>query len=310
MKSESRNHSRLVLGTAQLGMNYGVANVTGQPDFSTAQSIVQEAWENGIHEFDTAQAYGQSEKVLGQALRHLGIVKEAKVITKFDPNLDHLNKSVLHKAFKKSLENLGSESLYGLMLHGEDLLCQWDKGLGEILIDIVGSGRVEHLGVSVYSPEKAIEALHTQHISMVQLPTSVLERRFERASVFYRAKDLGKTIYVRSIFLQGLLLIPPDNLPTNMGFAAPALKKLVSFSQKVGVSILELCIGYIKHAFPQSRTIFGAETPIQVRENLKCWGARWPEGLVREIREEFAKVDEMILNPSLWPQIMTKARTS
>ena len=50
---------QLVLGTAQLGMNYGIANTSGQPDFPTIKSIIQNAWNNGIQEFDTAQAYGK-----------------------------------------------------------------------------------------------------------------------------------------------------------------------------------------------------------------------------------------------------------
>ena len=64
MKSNQPN--RLVLGTAQLGMDYCIANTTGQPVYDTAKTIVQEAWESGICEFDTAQAYGQSEQVLEQ----------------------------------------------------------------------------------------------------------------------------------------------------------------------------------------------------------------------------------------------------
>ena len=293
---------RLVLGTAQLGMSYGIANTNGQPDFSTVRSIVKEAWGNGICEFDTAQAYGESERILGQVLQDLGIVDKARIVTKLDPALDHLNKAALLKAIETSMDNLGVKSIFGLMLHREDLLELWEEGLDKILMDIVDSGQVEHLGVSVYSPEKAIQALESKDISMVQVPSNVLDRRFEKAGVFDFAGDKGKTIYIRSVFLQGLLLMPPHALPGHMRFAAPVLEKLVSFSQDVGISIPELCIGYIKHVFSRSRPIFGAETPSQIKENLKCWGAVWPNGLVQKIQREFGNINEMILNPSLWPK--------
>lgn len=292
---------RLVLGTAQLGMEYGIANTTGQPVYNTARSIVQEAWESGICEFDTAQAYGKSERVLGQVFKDLGIADAVRVITKFVPDIDHSDSAGSNNALEISLNNLGVESLYSLMLHREDMLDLWGKGLKENLMDIVGSGRVEYIGVSVYSPERAVQALNTEGISMVQLPANILDRRFERAGVFELADDAGKTIYIRSIFLQGLLLIPPDALPEYMQFTVPILSRLTSLSHDAALSIMELCIGYIKNAFPHAMLIFGVETLPQVRENLELWNVAWPNGLTQKIQAEFKDIDEMILNPSLWP---------
>lgn len=306
--NNSNQVSRLVLGTAQLGMDYSIANTTGQPVYHTARSIVQEAWEYGLREFDTAQAYGQSEQVLGQAFKDLGIANETKVITKLAPYLNHLDGAALNKSLEISMDNLGVEFLYGLMLHQEDMLVLWEKGLGRYLIGIVDSGRVEQVGVSVYSPKKAIQALNTEGISIVQLPTNILDRRFEKAGVFDLAEDAGKTIYIRSIYLQGLLLMPPDRLPEHMRFAAPVVNRLALIAQDVGLKIMELCIGYIKHTFPHSKLIFGAETQTQVRENLKCWDVAWPNELAQRIQTEFEDIGEMILNPSLWPKRNDKSR--
>jgi len=293
---------RLVLGTAQLGMNYGIANKNGQPDFPIARAIIEEAWRNGICEFDTAQAYGESERVLGQVFQGLGISDEVKIITKLDPTLDYLNKGALLKAFETSLYNLGVKSIFGLMFHKEDVLELWNKGLERDLMDLVDSGRVEHIGVSVYSPGKAIQALNTQGISIVQFPGNVIDRRFERAGVFDIAEDKEKKIYIRSIFLQGLLVLSPESLPQYMRFAAPVLNKLTSFVQETGLSIKELCIGYIKHAFPHSSIIFGVETLEQLKENVQDWDLKWSDELTEKIRKEFYNTDEMILNPSLWPK--------
>jgi len=161
----------LVLGTAQFGSNYGIANAdkTGLPDQITVNAIVQEAWENGIQEFDTAQGYGKSEEALGEALSELGVSAEAIIISKFDPALDHLDRSALSNALSESLSRLGIPSLYGMMLHREELLSLWDNGLSKILHDFALSGRVKYIGISVYSPDKAIQALNTEGIDMVQL---------------------------------------------------------------------------------------------------------------------------------------------
>lgn len=300
--NELNQPNRIVLGTAQLGMNYGIANTTGQPVYDTAKSIVQEAWDSGICEFDTAQAYGQSEQILGQIFKNLGVADKAKVITKFAPDVDHSDRVALNNALEISLNNLGVESLYCLMLHREDMLDLWKNGLKENLMDMVASTRVKYIGISVYSPEKAVQALNTDGISMVQLPANIMDRRFEKAGVFQNADDAEKTIYVRSSFLQGLLLMSPDDMPEHMRFAAPVLNRLASIAQDIGLSINELCVGYIKNAFPHALLVFGAETPEQVKENLKCWNVVWPDEMTQMIQTEFKDVDQIILNPSLWPK--------
>lgn len=300
--NKSNRTSRLVLGTAQLGMNYGISNRTGKPDLKTAEMIVKTAWEAGVCEFDTAQAYGQSEQVLGRCLKNIGITNKAKIISKFDPNIDHLDRAALSSALTRSLHDLEIQSLYGLMLHKEDMLDLWATGLESSLMGMVDSGQVGHVGVSVYSPERTIQALNIESISMVQLPTNIMDRRFERAEVFDLAEDRGKTIYIRSIFLQGLLLMSPGCLPQHMRFAAPVLNKLALLAQDVGLNTMELCIGYIKHTFPHSMFVFGAETQAQVKENIESWDVLWPSELTQEIQTEFRDVDEIILNPSLWPK--------
>jgi len=292
----------LVLGTAQLGLPYGIANQTGQPDQNIATAIIHEAWKNGIREFDTAQAYGNSEQVLGKALGELGISSEAKIITKFDPGLDHLNAKIMSRALYRSLQQLGVSSLFGIMLHREEMLSLWDKGLAEVIYSLISSGKVKKIGVSVYTPDRAIEVLSTDGINIVQLPTNILDRRFENAGVFKLADEKKKTIYIRSIFLQGMILMNPREIPAKMAFARPVIEKLVSLSNDSGLSRQEMALGYIKSEMPNADIIFGAETPEQVRENVEAWKKKMPESLGNKVRALFANVDERILNPSLWPK--------
>ena len=117
----------LVLGTAQLGLSYGIANKTGQPNLDQAQAIVQEAWNHGVREFDTAQGYGISETVLGKTLKKLGTAQDAKVVSKFDPALNHQDKDQLSSSLEQTLEQLAVPQLYGMMLHREALLELWEE---------------------------------------------------------------------------------------------------------------------------------------------------------------------------------------
>lgn len=295
------SQSTFVLGTAQFGLPYGIANKNGMPDQIKATAIVQEAWENGIQEFDTAQGYGLSEQVLGKALSELGISKTAKVITKFDHNLDHLNVESLSHALDESLRRLGVPHLYGVMLHREELLSLWDNGLSEILLNFASSGRVKYIGVSVYSPDKAIQSLNTEGIDMVQLPTNILDRRFEKAGVFQLSEGKKKRIYIRSIFLQGLILTNPEEIPEKVAFARPVLEKLDSLSRRFGLTKQEIAIGYLKMKMPNAKMVFGADTPEHVKENLICWEKGYPLSLLSEVKRFFDSCDEKILNPVFWP---------
>ena len=300
MESQASQNSRLVLGTAQFGMRYGIANKIGQPDFLSVQSIVAEVWESGVREFDTAQAYGESERVLGKVLSSLGIAREAKVISKLHPAIDHQNSNALNLALQQTLARLGLPNLYGLMLHTEDLLDIWETGLKDTLDKFIEQGLVERIGVSVYSPQKAARALRTNGISLVQLPSNLLDRRFENAGVFHEAKSFGKEIYVRSVFLQGLLLMNASDLPASMRFATTVAERLINFADDTGFSLKQLALGYVRSAYPEQKVLLGCETLEQVRENLEIWSKETPRDIVDRVRREFQDIPEKILNPSLW----------
>lgn len=290
----------LVLGTAQLGMPYGVANQTGKPEKSTAEAIIRSAWENGIREFDTAQVYGESEQTLGAIFRKLGLSEEVRIISKPHPDRNPLDVHGHFQTLRGSLERLQCSTLYGYMLHREDLLDFWSKGLSRILNDFVNLSLIKHVGISVYTPERAIEALKCDGIDLLQVPTSILDHRFEKAGVFELARELGKKVYIRSVFLQGLALLSTDNIPEGLRFAIPVLEKLNSVAHEYGLSRNELALAYIKNAHPYAKILFGAEQPWQVLENVALWKKDYPWEIVERSKIEFGDLAENILNPSLW----------
>ena len=292
--------SPLVLGTAQLGLPYGIANKTGQPDQSLATAIVREAWENGIREFDTAQGYGESEQVLGKSLLQLKLVGDVKIITKPHPQLDHLNPAVLENAIAASLKKIGVPQIYGIMLHREEMLSLWNKGLAETLSKLFTKGMFQKVGVSVYAPSKAIEAINTEGIDMIQIPTNILDRRFENTGVFEIAKEKKKEVYIRSIFIQGLLLMDIDGIPDKLAFAIPVIEKLENIAKEFGLTRQEIALGYIKSEMPAARIVFGAETKEQVTKNIAAWQKDFSPLLSEKIQANFSNISEQILNPQLW----------
>ena len=107
---------RLVLGTAQLGMNYGIANRSGKPSSRETNAIIQRAWGEGIRVFDTAQAYGDSESILGEQFAALNIQNDVKVVSKVVLT-DPLQWKDIEQKIRNSLTRLNISKLYGLLLH-------------------------------------------------------------------------------------------------------------------------------------------------------------------------------------------------
>jgi len=282
-------------------MPYGVANKTGQPDIGTATEIIKTAWENGIQEFDTAQAYGDSEIVLGHALTSLCLTDKARIITKLDPNLDHRDSQSLEMAVGKSLRRLKVNSLYGLMLHREAWLDNRNSDLEDVLLGLLRKGIVQHIGVSLYSHAKALHVLKSEIFDMIQIPANILDRRFVNVGVFQRAEEQGKQVYIRSVFLQGLLLMNLEDLPQRMLFAKPALVHLDQVSQKYRFTPLQIALIYVKQKYPSTKLLFGAESIEQVEQNIEAWKGSLPDQLMKEIEEIFFGIDEKIVDPAKWP---------
>jgi len=301
MKIDYNYSSRIVLGTAQLGMNYGIANKTGKPDLATARDIVHTAWDGGIRYFDTAQAYGESEQVLGAVLSDLGIGNEVHIITKPSPDIDHGNKKNLEDALSQSLEDLKCDHIYGLMLHRETFLDLFETGLADTLKTFLRQGLVENIGVSLYSPIRAKAALEIPIISMIQVPANMCDHRFFEADIFDLAKKKSAMMFIRSVFLQGLLLMDIRKIPKVMQFAAPVIDKVEQLSQEFNLTREELALSYVRQKYPHAFVVVGAETKQQLASNLSAWKSEKSVLVTTRIDEIFSEVDERIINPTLWP---------
>jgi len=293
-------NERLVLGTAQLGMRYGIANKDGRPAHGCVRSIVETSWAHGIREFDTAQSYGDSEQVLGLALTELGIANQAKVISKLHPKIDHRNEKSVREAVARTLNRLGVQRLYGLMIHNEDHLRALDDGMGETFRGLVKDDLVEHIGISVYSPQAALQALSFDAIDMIQIPANVLDRRMQEAGVFVHAREKRKQVYLRSVFLQGLLLMEIDELPAKVERARSVLKALHRIANEFDTSPKRMALGFVRDTYADAKVVFGAELPEQVEDNCTCWGASMSRTLLGHLEKMFLDVDEKVVDPRLW----------
>jgi aryl-alcohol dehydrogenase-like predicted oxidoreductase len=292
--------SRFVLGTAQLGMDYGIANVQGQPSEESACKIIGEALKCGINCFDTAQAYGNSEVVLGRALKYCGAEPDIKIVSKLSPKLQPTDSEAVEQSIEASCQNLGVDQLWCLMLHRADWLNSWHKGLGQTLCSSRQAGDVRYLGVSVYTPGDAERALEHADIQVIQVPCSLWDQRMLREGIFDIAKKKSKLLFVRSIYLQGLLLLSPQDVAKKLPVAKRASQKWYELAAQFGMSPKHLSISFgLSLDVP---LVIGVESIRQLNENAQLFQQAPLSADVSEgIRSQLSPLlSEEIVNPSLW----------
>ncbi|MEE4184979.1 MAG: aldo/keto reductase, partial [Gammaproteobacteria bacterium] len=220
---------KLVLGTAQLGMPYGVANTTGMPDAGTAARLLKTAIASGVEWLDTARAYGASEQVIGSVLND-GWQGRARVITKLgiaadcaaDAPVAQVRACVDASVFR-SAAALGQARLDVVMLHRAQHLTAWDGAVPQRLRELVTEGSIGQLGVSVQDPSELLAALDIADLEFIQLPFNLLDWRWDACVEPLRMarRDRPLTVHARSTLLQGLLVSRDRSLWTAAHCDAP-----------------------------------------------------------------------------------------
>ncbi|HVS54016.1 MAG TPA: aldo/keto reductase [Opitutaceae bacterium] len=294
--SPSLNYKALALGTVQLGMTYGIANSSGQPSSAVAAMMVGEAWRHGVRYFDTAQDYGASEQVLGLALDRCGGRGEARVISKL--SVKAALGSDLANDVAASLQRLGVARLWSVMMHREEAL---DGDLPTRLMKVQAAGHVEHVGVSVYSPARALQSLRMPSITALQVAANVFDRRMKRAGVFDLAQQMGKHVFVRSVYLQGLATMSAIAAPAGIPHAAEAIAALVRFCAESGVDRRRFAMDHVRWMAPAATLVIGAESVAQVIENCDLLAAGPLEDtLHREWEQRWSDDHAGLIDPRQW----------
>ncbi|HBM16712.1 MAG TPA: hypothetical protein DD381_10280 [Lentisphaeria bacterium] len=272
----------LIIGGAQLGMNYGITNKNGCVNISEVKLIIENAICNGVEYIDTASAYGNSEKIIGQ-IQDSDIASRLKIITKLSPlfNLPSDATSDTVEAFVdssvyKSLFLLKKNALDCLMLHRISHLDLYDGLIWQKLINFKNIGYISSLGASVQNPDELDRVIDNKDINYIQLPFNILDWRWDKAIKKLQKQKEKRNIFVhvRSIFLQGLLLTEDSNLwikanSTNYFEVINWLKDMVAKTNSL--SKLDLCLRYIRSQSWIDGIVIGVETLAQLNENIKMF---------------------------------------
>lgn len=284
---------RLALGTVQFGLEYGVANRSGQVSPDDAATILDRALEMGIDTLDTAIAYGVSEETLGRiGVQRWNVVTKLPAVPESSDDLA----GWVEDAVTGSLRRLRISKLHGLLLHDPRQLA---GTIGDPLFEALGHLKeqrlVEKIGVSIYHPADLDALCGRYSLDLVQAPLNVLDRRLVTSGWLARLHGAGTEVHVRSVFLQGLLLMPNRRRPPGFGRWQPLWDRWDNWLSYSNLTPLRASLGFALSEPAVDRVVVGVDNVAQLEEIFAAVGAAVPAPPTELMTDDLDLID-----PSRW----------
>ena len=284
---------KLAIGTAQLGSAYGVANTSGILPEKEMKKIFDRAILEGIDTIDTARSYGESEIILGNSC-----VDNFKVITKLPTVPDNcLNiEKWVDNYIERSLISLKLKKIYGILLHNPNqLLSDSGKVLFRALESYKKNGVISKIGISIYSPSQLDLILPKFSIDIVQAPFNIVDRRILNSGWLEKLSKKNIETHIRSVFLQGLLLMQYEKIPNQFSNWNRVWLKWKNWLLDNEISPVHACISFVDSFQEVDKIIVGFDSFAHFDQIIVA-SKKLPINNIINIELE----DELLINPSNW----------
>lgn len=298
--------SRLSLGTAALGMKYGIPSqdIPDQPDWDNGLEVVEQAVKSGINFFDTAPGYGFGEELLGEALGKMNecVIATKVAIPRNDERLSDQEKfrGYIRDSVEKSLHNLRRDRLDVLQIHNANIDMLQSEYLIEALIEVKEDGLVDFIGATVYGRESALYSLEIDHIDVVQIAYSVLDQQTQEQFITQAAmREVG--VYNRSALLKGVLT--KRLLSLNDSFYDPIRIMVFRLKDELGLSWDELPVFAMRFCLSNNLLCSTLTGACNLEELQQAVSATEMDVLTDEelkICSKFSLTEDRLIDPSQW----------
>jgi aryl-alcohol dehydrogenase-like predicted oxidoreductase len=287
------NVHKFILGTVQMGLDYGINNANGKVSLEDSLDILEYAFDNGIKILDSAEAYGNAHEIIG-AFHKSQPTKSFEVITKLPHHFD----SEIKERVAKYLNELHVTQLHALLFHSFDSYKKNIKNF-EALLELKAQKKIKHIGVSVYTNEEIEAVILNDNVDIIQIPFNLLDNAALRGEILEKAKSKGKIIHTRSAFLQGLFFKAINSKNNTVKQLNKELKELNQIKEQSDISMAQLALNYCLQQQTIDNVLIGVDSKAQLADNINAiYNTIIPE-VIDEINSiKVKKLD--LLNPSQW----------
>jgi aryl-alcohol dehydrogenase-like predicted oxidoreductase len=279
--------SRLGLGTAQFGLDAGAPMRGRQPE-AEVREILAIAAARRLALLDTGAASQHGEAVLGAVMPRptpFGVVIKA---ARGDRGPDYVETQA-----RCSLARLGLNRADAIVVQSAgDLFSPWGQVLWDRLRALREIGLFGGIGISAYASDDPVGLVRRFEPDLIQAPASLLDQRLLTSGVLREVKDMGVQVHLRSIFLNGLLFLPPDKVPSHMRGAAGRLSRARRMIAEGRSDPLQAALGFALSRPEADVVVVGAATAGELSAVIAAAASPPPE-----LDWDDMALDEDVLDP-------------
>ena len=160
---------------------------------------------------------------------------------------------------------------------------------------------VDKIGVSVYTPQDVQDFNDLNLYDAIQIPINLFDHRLIDSGLLNELKGNNIIVFARSIFLQGLFHMIPEDLPSNLEEAKEPLQKLIDLSTSLDIPIGNLAFSFVRDLPGITSIVMGVDTKDQLAEDIELLNSpKLNESIIQEILDTFNQINENIVDPSKW----------
>lgn len=300
------------LGTAQIGMSYGISNSSPNMDEKSAFILLETALRLGCSYIDTAPSYGMAEERVGSFFSaNNSFANECYIASKIpsagssDSQSDIKYQEFVDFSVKNSVQKIPTPQFKSIFFHQSDLSFLRSsrfRTASERLIDIFG---FKEVGVSVYNVEEAWAALENSYINTIQIPLNILDHRFLDKKLTQAFKEKGIRIISRSVYLQGILCMPrviSDVKKTKELSTLVSMLRLAANGNNIGLQKLALDFIFKTHSDLVDTCIIGFQNISELLETVQLISAKdYPTCEEKLFHDAYDYCDNhQLFDPSTW----------
>lgn len=286
-------NNKFILGTVQMGLNYGINSTNGKVSLEESHSILEYAFDHGINILDSAEAYGNAHEIIG-AFHKQQPTKIFEIITK----LPHQFDADINDKVNSYLAELQVRQLHALLFHS---FSSYKDNIDDfkVLTDLRACGKIKYIGVSVYTNEEIEALLFNDEVDIIQLPFNLFDNSNLRGAILEKAQAKGKIIHTRSALLQGLFFKDINSDNKTVQSLKTELSKLSTISKTSNAPIAQLALNYCLHQHTIDNVLIGVDSKEQLVANIESLNHIIDAKTINEINKiKVANIN--LLNPSLW----------
>jgi len=253
----------LALGTANFGGSYGIANKTKLSSEEIDEILV---WASGrISELDSSSDYEGSHDAISKHSSNFNVTSKI-----------NLNQITSLKEIRKNVNQISvdlcTDKIDKILLRPHTSNTQFTIECLQELGKLASAGVINEFGLSIYEPEELeYFAKHTKSPIVFQVPLNLFNRSFQELLDAQEARFKHFKFYVRSIFLQGLLLMNPSDIPKQLTEAVSPLKSLNRELSRIGSSATEVTLAFIRERSWVDGVIVGINSLDELKKNFEIF---------------------------------------